>query len=150
RMDSNPLTDGSLDGFNVIEVKLTSLTRDALKESGLNQKEIDRSKNMFALGLSLWLYSRPVQPAEDGIATKFARKPEIRDANLQVLRHGYYYGETTEQFIVRYDLSPAELAPGMYRAIQGIEALALGVVAAGQRSGLPIFYGSYPITPASD
>ena len=150
RLTSNPLTDGTLDGFNVIKVKLTSLTRDALKDSGLNQKEIDRSKNMFALGLSLWLYSRPIQPAEDWISNKFARKPEIRDANLRVLRYGFYFGETTEQFVVRYEIRPAELAPGRYRAIQGIEALALGIVAAGQQSGLKIFYGSYPITPASD
>ncbi len=150
RMTANPLEDQTLDGYNVIEVKLTSLTREALKDSGLNQKEIDRSKNMLALGLSLWLYSRPIEPAEEWIARKFAKKPEVRDANLHVLRHGYYYGETTEEFVVRYDIQPAALRPGKYRAIRGVEALALGLVAAGQRSGLPLFYGSYPITPASD
>ena len=150
RLKSNPLEDGSLDGFNVIDVKLTTLTREALADTGLNQKEIDRSKNMFALGLSLWLYSRPIAPAEDWISKKFSKKPDIRDANLHVLRRGFYFGETTEQFVVRYDIHAAKLEPGRYRAIRGVEALALGLVAAAQRSGLPIFYGSYPITPASD
>ncbi len=150
RMDSNPLLDGSLEGYNVIEVKLTSITREALKDTDLNQKEIDRSKNMLALGLSLWLYSRPIEPAEEWISRKFAKKPEVRDANLSVLRYGFYYGETTEEFLVRYDIRPAKLSPGKYRAIRGVEALALGLVTAGQRSGLPLFYGSYPITPASD
>ena len=146
--EENPLD--SLDDMRVIPVKLTSLTREALKDTDLNQKEIDRSKNMFALGLALWLYSRPLQPAVDWISRKFAKKPDLMEANIHVLKKGYHYGETTEQFIVRYDLAPAQMKPGRYRAIRGAQALALGLVAAMQRSGLPVFYGSYPITPASD
>ncbi len=148
--ERNPLEDGSLKGYHVIPVELTKLTREALKDSGLNQKEIDRSKNMFALGLALWLYSRPIEPAIEWLSRKFAKKPDVRDANLQVLKKGYHYGETTEQFAVRYQVPPAKLKPGTYRAIRGAEALALGLIAAGQKSGLPLFYGSYPITPASD
>ncbi len=148
--ESNPLEDGSLKGYHVIPIELTKLTREALKDSGLNQKEIDRSKNMFALGLALWLYSRPIEPAIEWLSRKFAKKPDVREANLQVLKKGYHYGETTEQFAVRYQVPPAKLKPGTYRAIRGAEALALGLLAAGQKSGLPLFYGSYPITPASD
>ena len=150
RLDSNPLTDGMLDGFQVVKVELTKLTRETLKETSLNTKEIDRSKNMFALGLSLWLFSRPMQPAIDWISKKFAKKPEIKEANLLLLKKGYHYGETTEQFVFRYEVSPAQLRKGKYRAIRGAESMALGLVAASQKSGLPIFYGAYPITPASD
>lgn len=146
----NPIEDGSLEGYHVIPVELTKLTRGALADSGLNQKEIDRSKNMFALGLALWLYSRPMEPAERWISRKFARKEAILSANLHLLRKGYHYGETTEEFSVRYEVTPAKLPPGQYRAIQGVTAMALGLVAASDRSGLPLFYGSYPITPASD
>jgi 2-oxoglutarate ferredoxin oxidoreductase subunit alpha len=146
----NPLENGSLEGYQVIPVELTRLTREALSDSGLNQKEIDRSKNMFSLGLALWLYSRPIEPAERWISRKFARKEAILEANLHLLRKGYHYGETTEQFAVRYEVTPAKLPPGQYRAIQGVTAMALGLVAASDRSGLPLFYGSYPITPASD
>ncbi|RMH65999.1 MAG: 2-oxoacid:acceptor oxidoreductase subunit alpha [Bacteroidetes bacterium] len=148
--DHNPLENGSLASYRVFEVPLTTMTREALKDSGLNQKEIDRSKNMFALGLALWLYSRPMQPALDWIEQKFAKKPEIRDANIHLLKKGYHFGETTEDFVVRYEVRPAPLEPGTYRAIRGAQALAFGLVAASQKSGLPIFYGSYPITPASD
>ncbi len=147
---TNPLEDGSIDDMRVIPVKLTSLTREALKDTELNQKEIDRSKNMFALGLALWLYSRPVEPAIEWISKKFAKNIALRDANIHVLKKGYHYGETTEQFIVRYDVAPAVMPPGRYRAIHGAQALALGLVAASRKSGLPIFYGTYPITPASD
>ncbi|MBO6574272.1 MAG: 2-oxoacid:acceptor oxidoreductase subunit alpha [Rhodothermales bacterium] len=148
--DANPLEDDSLDGYQLIRVELTKLTREALKDSPLNQKEIDRSKNMFALGLALWLYSRPTEPAERWISQKFAKKPDILAANLHLLKKGYHYGETTEQFVVRFEVDPASLAPGRYRAIQGVHALAMGLVAASVESGLPLFYGSYPITPASD
>ena len=148
--DQNPLENGSLGSYQLIEVELTRLTREALEDTELGMKEIDRAKNMFALGLSLWLYSRPIQPAIDWISQKFARKEDIRDANLHVLRKGFHYGETTEQFAVRYEVQPAPLKPGTYRAIRGAEALALGLVAASQQSGLPLFYGTYPITPASD
>ncbi len=150
RLNSNPLDDGTLDGFQVVKVELTKLTRETLKDTSMNTKEIDRSKNMFALGLSLWLFSRPMQPAIDWISKKFAKKPEIRDANLLLLKKGFHYGETTEQFVFRYEVSPAKLRKGKYRAIRGAEAMALGLVAASQKSGLPIFYGAYPITPASD
>ncbi len=148
--DRSPLDDGSLDGFQLFEVKLTTMTHEALKDSPLDKKQIDRSKNMFALGLSLWLYSRPIGPATAWLEQKFARKPDIRDANLHLLKKGYHYGETTEDFIVRYEVRPATLKPGTYRAVQGAEAIALGLVAASYKSGLPLFYGSYPITPASE
>lgn len=148
--EANPLEDNSLHDYQVFEVELTKLTHEALKDRGMDKKEMDRSKNMFALGLALWLYSRPVDPATDWLSNKFSKKPEILDANLHVLKQGYYYGETTEDFIVRYEVQPAQLKEGTYRAIRGAEAIALGLVAASQQCGLPIFYGSYPITPASD
>ena len=150
KLKSNPLEDGSLEGYRVVRVGLTEMTREALKDFGLGQKDIDRSKNMFALGLALWLYSRPIEPAREWLKSKFAKKETIRDANLHVLNKGYHFGETTEQFIVRYDVKPAKLPPGKYRAIRGVQALSLGLIAASQKSGIPIFYGSYPITPASD
>jgi len=149
-MDSNPLEDGSLDKYRVIQVELTRLTRETLKDTDLNHKEIDRSKNMFALGLALWLYSRPIEPAHNWISNKFAKKPVIRDANLQLLKKGFHFGETTEQFVTRYEVTPATLPAGRYRAIQGVQALAMGIVAAANKSDLNIMYGSYPITPASD
>ncbi|MEZ4702805.1 MAG: 2-oxoacid:acceptor oxidoreductase subunit alpha [Rhodothermales bacterium] len=149
-LKENPLENGSLEGYRLIQVPLTTLTRETLKDSGLNTKEIDRSKNMFALGLSLWLFSRPMQPAIEWITKKFGKKPQILEANLNLLKKGFHYGETTEEFVIRYEVSPAKLKPGRYRAIQGAQALALGIVAASQKSGLPIFYGAYPITPASD
>ncbi|HMB94335.1 MAG TPA: 2-oxoacid:acceptor oxidoreductase subunit alpha [Rhodothermales bacterium] len=148
--DHNPLEDGSLKEYQLFEVELNKLTHEALKDSGLDKKQIDRSKNMFALGLSLWLYSRPVEPAIEWLESKFAKKPDILDANIHLLKKGFHYGETTEDFIVRYEVRPAELEAGTYRAIRGAEAVALGLVAASQASGLPLFYGSYPITPASD
>jgi len=150
RYETNPLEDGSLEGYQVIPIELTRLTHETLADSELDKKEIDRSKNMFALGLVLWLYSRPLKPVEEWLAQKFANRPEIREANLKVLRKGYHYGETHELFAVRYEVRPARLQPGLYRAIRGIEALALGLIAASHQSGLPLFYGSYPITPASD
>ena len=149
-MNSNPLEDGSLDKYRVIQVELTRLTRETLKDSNLNQKEVDRSKNMFALGLSLWLYSRPMEPAVKWVTAKFAKKPDIRDANLELLKKGFHFGETTEQFVTRYEVTPAKLKPGRYRAIMGVQALAMGIVAAASKSGLQVVYGSYPITPASD
>lgn len=150
RYDSNPLEDGSLSGFEVTTLELTKLTREALKESELSTKDIDRSKNMFALGLALWLYTRPIEPVREWLRGKFAKKETIRDANLLVLDKGYHYGETTEAFAARYEVAPAQLEPGIYRSIQGNDALALGLVAASAKSGLGLFYGSYPITPASD
>ena len=148
--DHNPLEDESLSQYRVIPIELTKLTHDALSDTGLDKKEMDRSKNMFALGLALWLYSRPIDPALAWLSKKFAAKPDIKEANILVLKKGFHYGETTEQFMVRYDVRPAKLAPGKYRAINGTEALALGLLAASETCGLPIFYGSYPITPASE
>ena len=149
-LDSNPLDDGSLDDYKVIEVPLTSITRDALSDTDLTTKQKDRSKNMFALGLTLWLYSRPMEPTLKWLDRKFAERPAIREANRHVLKKGYHYGETVEAFAVRYDVKPAPMDAGTYRAIRGAEALALGLVAASVKSGLSLFYGSYPITPASD
>ncbi len=148
--DAHPLEDGTLDAYRLIEVPLTKLTRDALEGTDLDLKTVDRCKNMFALGAALWLYSRPLEPAREWIGEKFSEKPAVRDANLHVLRKGYHYGETTEQLPARYAVRPARLEQGTYRTIRGAEALALGLVAAGARSGLSVFYGSYPITPASD
>ena len=148
--DRNPLEDGTLDGYEVFPVELTRLTREALADTGLSTKQVDQSKNMFALGLALWLYTRPVEPTVEWLEAKFKDAPEIRDANLHVLKQGYYFGETTEAFAARYEVAPAAMPPGLYRGIRGNEALALGLVTAAERSGLDLLYGSYPITPASD
>ncbi len=148
-LDSNPLTDGTLDAYEVLEVPLTKITREALSDTDLSIQEIDRSKNMFALGMALWMYSRPVEPAKKWIRQKFADEPAIRDANLTVLKKGVHYGETTGA-AARYEVNEAAMEPGTYRAVRGAEALALGLVASGVKSGLRVFYGSYPITPASD
>ena len=134
--DANPLEDASLKDYQVFEVELTKMTREALKDSGLDRKMIDRSKNMFALGLALWLYSRPMEPTIEWLSGKFARKPAILDANIHLLKKGYHFGETTEDFIVRYEVQPAQLEPGLYRAIRGAEAIAMGLVAASQQSGV--------------
>ncbi|MEX0601687.1 MAG: 2-oxoacid:acceptor oxidoreductase family protein, partial [Rhodothermales bacterium] len=148
--ERNPLGDDSLKNYRVVDIPLTTLTHEALKDSGLDKKVMDRCKNMFALGLALWMYSLPVEPAMEWLDRKFASKPAIRDANKLVLKKGTHYGETVEEFAVRYEVRPAQLKPGTYRAVQGTEALAMGLVAASRACGLPIFYGSYPITPASD
>ncbi|MGY1712917.1 2-oxoacid:acceptor oxidoreductase subunit alpha [Geodermatophilus sp. SYSU D01106] len=147
---TNPLEDGSLDGWQVVAVPLTSMTLEALKDSGLGKKEAERSKNMFTLGLLSWMYHRPTEGTVRFLERQFRRKPEIAAANIAAFRAGYNYGETTEAFAVSYEIKPAPMAPGRYRNISGNQALALGLVAAGQRSGLPVFLGAYPITPASD
>jgi len=149
-LDHNPLTDGTLGDYQVQEVPLTKLTREALSDTDLSRQEVDRSKNMFALGLALWMYARPVGPAQERIQEKFEDQPEIRDANLRVLEKGYHYGETVDAFAVQYKVNEAAMKPGTYRAVRGAEALALGLVAASVKSDLRLFYGSYPITPASD
>ena len=148
--DQNPLEDDTLDGYERHDVELTRLTHEALAETGLSKQEMDRAKNMFALGLSLWLYTRPIEPARAWVRQKFAAVPELRDANLRALDKGYHYGDISESFVARYEVAPADLPAGTYRAIRGNEALALGLVAAGVKSGLDVFYGTYPITPASD
>ena len=147
---ATPLDDALRARFTVVEVPLTSLVREALHGSGLNTKQVDRSRNMFALGLALWLYSRPLEPALEWAGTKFGKDATVREANLLLLRKGHHYGETVEAFAHRYEVAPARLAAGTYRAIRGAEALALGLVAAGQKSGLDLVYATYPITPASD
>jgi 2-oxoglutarate/2-oxoacid ferredoxin oxidoreductase subunit alpha len=148
--EASPLGDGSLSNYQVIEVPITKLTLNALQGSGLSQKEMVRCKNFFALGLMYWMYSRPVDATEVWIKDKFGKEPKIADANDKALKAGYYYGESTEAFAARFEVKPAQLKPGLYRNITGNEATALGVVAASQKSGLPLYYASYPITPASD
>jgi 2-oxoglutarate ferredoxin oxidoreductase subunit alpha len=148
--DLNPLEDGSLDRFRVHEVDLTALTVEAVKAFGLSRKDAARAKNMFALGLLSWMYGRPTEPTEEFLATRFAAKPTLRDANLTAFRTGWNYGETTEAFAIRYEIKPAVMASGRYRNITGNIALSYGLIAAAQQSGLPLFLGAYPITPASD
>jgi 2-oxoglutarate ferredoxin oxidoreductase subunit alpha len=146
----NPLEDGSLEGFNVHAVDLTQLTLDALAGSELTRKDAGRSKNMFALGLLSWMYSRPTEGTINFVRQKFAHRPEIADANITAFKAGWNFGETTEAFGVAYEIKPATVPPGTYRNISGNLALAYGLVSASRRSGLPLFLGAYPITPASD
>lgn len=148
--ESNPLNDDTLSGYKVIKVPITKLTTNALVESPLSTKEVVRCKNFFALGMMYWLYNRPLEPTLNWIEEKFKKRPEIVDANKKVLNAGYYFGETTEIFATRYQVKPAKLPKGTYRSISGNEATALGFVAAAQLAELPLFLGSYPITPASD
>jgi 2-oxoglutarate ferredoxin oxidoreductase subunit alpha len=147
---TNPLEDGSLEGWQVVSVPLTSMTLEALKDTELGKKEAERSKNMFTLGLLSWMYHRPTEGTIRFLERQFRRKPEIAAANIAAFRAGYNYGETTEAFAVSYEVKPAPMKPGTYRNISGNQALAYGIVAAGERSGLPVFLGAYPITPASD
>ncbi|TDU05881.1 2-oxoglutarate ferredoxin oxidoreductase subunit alpha [Streptomyces sp. 846.5] len=149
---ADPLGDGALDAYSVHPVPLTTLTVEALKDSGLARKDAERAKNMFALGLLSWMYHRPTEGTERFLRVKFANKPDIAEANVTAFRAGWNYGETTEDFAVSYEVAPATAAfpPGRYRNISGNLALAYGLVAASEQSGLPLFLGSYPITPASD
>ena len=146
----NPIEDGSLDGYQLHKIDVTKLTRNALKDSGLGTKEIDRAKNMFVLGFLYWLYNRSLDHSLRFLQEKFGKKPEILDANIKLLKAGYSYGDTTEAFGNRYEVPAAKMAAGKYRNIMGNQATAIGLIAAAQKSGLPLFYGSYPITPASD
>ncbi|MEW1908545.1 2-oxoacid:acceptor oxidoreductase subunit alpha [Kitasatospora sp. NPDC085895] len=147
---ADPLADGSLDAFRLHKVPLTTLTLEALKESGLARKDAERAKNMFALGLLSWMYHRPTGGTETFLRQKFAKKPDIAEANILAFRAGWNFGETTEDFAVSYEIAPAALPSGTYRNISGNLALSYGLIAASTRSGLPLFLGSYPITPASD
>jgi 2-oxoglutarate/2-oxoacid ferredoxin oxidoreductase subunit alpha len=147
---SNPLDDGTLDAFAVHAVDLTQLTLDALAGTELSRKDAGRSKNMFALGLLSWMYSRPVEGTLRFLRQKFANKPTIAEANITAFKAGWNYGETTEAFGVHYEVKPAALPPGTYRNITGNMALAYGLLTASNRSGLQLFLGAYPITPASD
>ncbi|MCF7549528.1 2-oxoacid:acceptor oxidoreductase subunit alpha [Pseudonocardia sp. WMMC193] len=146
----NPLEDDSLADFQVHPVAMATLTRGALEETGLSKKDAERAKNMFALGLLSWMYHRPHEGTERFLREKFARRPEIAEANILAFRAGHAYGETTEAFAVTYEVAPAKLAPGTYRQITGNTAMSYGIVAAGKVTGLPVFLGAYPITPASD
>ncbi|MEV4707561.1 2-oxoacid:acceptor oxidoreductase subunit alpha [Actinoplanes sp. NPDC049316] len=146
----SPLEDGSLSEWSVHPVALTSMTVAALADSGLSKKDAERAKNMFALGLLSWMYSRPYASTLRFLERKFAKRPELVAANKTAFQAGWNYGETTESFSVRYEVKPAKMLPGTYRNITGNAALALGLVAAGVRAKLPVFLGAYPITPASD
>jgi 2-oxoglutarate ferredoxin oxidoreductase subunit alpha len=148
--EANPLEDDSLASFQVHKVAMATLTQGALESTGLGKKDAERAKNMFALGLLSWMYHRPTEGTERFLREKFARKPDIAEANVLAFRAGWNYGETTESFAVTYQVAPAKLATGTYRQITGNSALAYGIVAAGQCSKLPILLGTYPITPASD
>ncbi|MEV8513274.1 2-oxoacid:acceptor oxidoreductase subunit alpha [Dactylosporangium sp. NPDC051484] len=147
---SNPLDDGSLDGWSVAPVGLTSMTVKALDSFEISKKDAERAKNMFALGLLSWMYSRPYESTLSFLERKFASRPELVAANIAAFKAGWNFGETTENFAVRYEVKPARMVAGNYRNITGNAALALGIVAAGVRSELPVFLGAYPITPASD
>ena len=147
---TNPLEDHTLDGYRLFQVELTKLTRAALRDLGLDAKSMDRCKNFFALGMCYWLYSRPMEPTHKWLDDKFKTKPVLAEANKLAMRAGYAYCDATEAFQVRYEVPPAKLEPGTYRNISGNSALALGFVAASAKSGLTLFQGSYPITPASD
>lgn len=147
---ANPLADGSLEGYQLISVDMTRLTRSAVEDLGVGTKEADRCRNFFAMGLAFWLYDRSLEPTQKFIAEKFGRRPAIAEANRRALRAGYDYGETTESFRVRYSVGPAPLPPGLYRNITGNQALAWGLMTASNLSGCDLLYASYPITPASD
>ncbi len=148
--DGNPLEDGSLESFEVHAIPLTSMTIEALKEiEGITKREAERAKNMFALGLMSWLYGRPTDGTIAFLESKFAKRPEIAAANVKAFQTGYAFGETTEAFAVQYEVKPATMKPGLYRNITGNQALAYGLIAASVKSGLPLFLGAYPITPAS-
>src|SRR6202789_1055535 len=147
---TNPLEDHSLDGYRLFAVELTKMTRAALKDLGLDAKSMDRCKNFFALGMCYWLYNRSMEPTHGWLEEKFKSKQQLVQANKLAMKAGYSYCEATEAFQISYEIPPAKLTPGVYRNISGNAALALGFVAASQKAGIPLFLGSYPITPASD
>jgi len=146
----NPLEDGSLTRFRLIKVPLSTLTQNALASTGLGKKDTERCKNFFSLGMMYWLYDRPMEPTLEWIADKFSKNPQIAEANAMALKAGYNFADTTELFGQHFTVKKATLPPGFYRNVTGNEATALGFIAASRLSGLPLFYGSYPITPASD
>lgn len=150
QMTSNPLEDHSLDKYRLFAVELQRLTRASLQHLGIDAKTMDRCKNFFALGMCYWLYNRSTEPTIRWIEEKFSKKPLLMEANKLALKGGYSYCEATEAFQTSYEIPPAQLTPGLYRNVSGNQALALGFVTAAQKSGLSLFLGSYPITPASD
>ena len=145
---SNPIEDGSLAGYQIYKIPMTTMTIEAVKDSGVSKKEAERAKNMFALGVLSWMYGRPLDPTIGWLEKKFAKKPHIAQANIAALKAGNAFGETAE--LTAFEVKPATLAPGKYRRITGNQALCYGLIAASVQSKLPIFLGSYPITPASD
>ena len=147
---ANPIEDDSLEAYRVHPIALTSMTVEALKDFDISKKEAERAKNMFALGMLLWLFHRPTEGTIEFLKKKFASKPEIMNANIAAFQAGWSYGETTEEFSVQYEVKPAEMESGTYRNITGNLALSYGLIAASELSGLKLFLGSYPITPASD
>jgi 2-oxoglutarate ferredoxin oxidoreductase subunit alpha len=147
---ADPLEDASLTKYRVFKVALTTMTRRALDGTGLDSKSIERCKNFFALGMCYWLFSRPLETTIAWLQKNFAKKPHLADANIRVLKAGYNFCDITEAYQVRYEIRPAPLDPGTYRNIQGNSALAIGLVAASRQSGLPLYLGAYPITPASE
>jgi 2-oxoglutarate ferredoxin oxidoreductase subunit alpha len=150
KYESNPLEDGSLNDYQVFAYDINEQVRMVLEGSELSSKHIDRTKNIFALGLAYWLFDRPLEPTEKWLNKKFGKKPEVLDANLKILRAGYNFGAMNQDMMIRYHIKPANLEKGIYRNITGNEAVALGLVAAASRSNLPLFLGSYPITPATE
>ncbi len=146
----NPIEDDSLSNYEVIKIDVTKMTREALKDITMGVKEKDRAKNMFVLGYLYWMYNRDMESTIGFIEAKFGKKPEIFESNVAALKAGYNFGDTTEAFTTRYTVNKAKMEPGTYRSIMGNQALAYGLIAASQKSGLPLFLGSYPITPASD
>jgi 2-oxoglutarate/2-oxoacid ferredoxin oxidoreductase subunit alpha len=146
----NPLEDESLSNYEVIRMDVTKMTREALKDITMGVKEKDRAKNMFVLGFLYWMYNRDMDSTIGFIEEKFGKKPEIFESNVKALRAGYHYGDTTETFTTRYTVAKAKMDPGTYRSIMGNQAVSYGLIAASQKSGLQLFLGSYPITPASD
>jgi 2-oxoglutarate ferredoxin oxidoreductase subunit alpha len=145
---ANPLEDGSLEGFRVFQMPMTSMTLEAVQSFGLGKKEAERSKNMLALGVISWMYGRPLEPTVEWLEKKFAKKPQLAQANVAALKAGHAFGETAE--LTAYEVKPATLHPGTYRRVSGNQALAYGLIAASVQAKLPLFLGSYPITPASD
>jgi 2-oxoglutarate/2-oxoacid ferredoxin oxidoreductase subunit alpha len=146
----NPIEDHSLDGYEVIQMDVTKMTREALKDITMGTKEKDRAKNMFVLGFLYWMYNRSMDNTITFLTEKFGKKPEILESNIKALQSGYNFGDTTETFSARYSVAKAIMEPGTYRSMMGNQALSYGLIAASQKSGLKIFLGSYPITPASD
>ena len=146
----NPLRDGSLDVYKVHEIDVTKITRAALEGSGMGTKEMDRSKNMFVLGYIYWMYNREIENSIEFLNTKFKKNPALIEANIKVLKAGYHYGDTVETPMHRFEVKPAPVEKGTYRSIMGNQAATYGLIAAAEKSGLQLFYGTYPITPASD
>ncbi len=148
--ENNPIEDGSLDGYQLFKVAMTKVTREAVKGLGLGTKDADRCRNFFAMGLLYWLYGRSLDPTLRYIDAKFANKADVAEANRRALRAGWYYGETTDAFVSSYQVEPAKLPAGKYTNIMGNQALAWGLITAAKLSNKELFFGTYPITPASD